>query len=126
LVACGPIGERSGALDGTSWRLISYRNAAGKTAQVLPGTEVTAEFREGGIGGNATCNSYFGEVVIKGDQLTVQGIGMTEMYCFPEENMEQEAAYIAALSAAASYQWDGARLTVADPSGRIILTFTRR
>ncbi len=126
LAACGPFGGDSGTLDGTSWRLGSYRNTTGQTVHVLPGTEVTAEFREGGIGGNATCNRYFGEVVIEGDQLAIQGIGMTEMYCFPEENMEQEGAYVAALSAAASYQVDDVRLTIADATGRTLLTFARR
>lgn len=126
LAACGPLGGDSGALDGTSWRMSSYRDTTGQIVPVLPGTEVTAEFQEGGIGGSATCNRYFGEVVIEGDQLAIQGIGMTEMYCFPEENMEQEAAYIAALSAAASYQVDGAQLTIADATGRTLLTFARR
>ena len=127
LMACGPIeADSAGNLNGTSWRLISYRNAEGQTVHVLPGTEITADFQDGGIGGKATCNSYFGEVVVKGNQLTLQGIGMTEMYCFPEENMEQEAASLAELSAAGSYQVDGARLVISDPAGRIVLTYAAR
>lgn len=40
-------------LTGTEWMLASYANPAGETMGVLPGSEITAQFEDGRIGGRS-------------------------------------------------------------------------
>jgi heat shock protein HslJ len=89
-------------LAGKTWVLASLD---GKP--VLEGTRVLLEFSpaEGGIAGSGGCNHYFGNFVLKGKDLTISALGMTEMYCMdPEGVMEQEKTYLDALSAAKTVQ----------------------
>ena len=47
-------------LEGADWQLSRYLDASGQLLPVLPGTTVTARFRDGKVGGSAGCNRYFG------------------------------------------------------------------
>lgn len=114
--------ERS--LEGTDWLLESYRDSSGSLAGVLPENQVTARFREGQVGGNAGCNSYFGGYELDGNRLTVGSVGMTEMYCFPEELMAQEGQYLAALQSAAAFKIDGDRLEITQAGGEPVLVYS--
>ena len=112
-------------LEGTLWTLVSYGDPNDPQA-VLEGSEITAEFdsAEGRVSGSAGCNSYFGAYEVDGDRLTVGPVGSTEMYCMDPENvMDQETAYLAALQSAASYQIVGDQLRIASEDGATVLTF---
>lgn len=109
---------------GTTWVLDSYLDSQGTLVAVLPGSEATAKFQEGQVGGNASCNSYFGTYTVDGDQVSVEVGAMTEMYCAPEELMAQEQDYLAALASAASYQMAGDRLQITNEEGTPVLTFS--
>jgi heat shock protein HslJ len=111
------------SLEGTLWTLESYLNSQGELVAVLPDTEVTAEFQAGQVTGKAGCNSYFGSYESKDNSLTVGPIGVTEMYCAPEELMTQEGDYLAALGSAASYHIAGDQLQIADAEGKTVLKF---
>ncbi|MFQ5812502.1 MAG: META domain-containing protein [Anaerolineae bacterium] len=112
-------------LDGTLWKLDSYLNSQGESVDVLPGTEITIEFKDGQISGSAGCNTYFGSYEVEGDSLTIGPIGVTEMFCAAPENvMEQESAYLAALQSAVSYQATDDQLQMANADGEIVLTFS--
>jgi heat shock protein HslJ len=128
LAGCGlvpaqapPSGE--GTLEGTPWSLDSYLNDQGDLVDVLADTEVTAQFEAGEIGGSAGCNRYFGSYEIEGDKLTIGPLGSTEMYCLPDEVMEQERGFLAALSGAASYRIEGEGLEIANSEGETVLVF---
>ncbi len=110
-------------LEGTLWRLESHINTQGKSVGVLPDTEITAQFEAGEIGGSAGCNRYFGSYGVEGDKLTIGPLASTEMYCYPDEVMDQERAYLAALGGAASFKVEGDRLEIADSAGRTVLVF---
>lgn len=113
------------SLEGRLWKLESYLNGDGAEMAVLPGTEVTVEFRDGQLGGNAGCNNYFGSYEVDGNNLTIGPTGMTEMYCgAPEGVMDQESAYLAALQSAASYQVVDDQLQIANAEGEAVLTYT--
>ena len=107
LCLAGCRGGGTGAIDvstlaGKTWVLVSLD---GKP--VLEGTRVILEFSpaEGGIAGSGGCNHYFGNFVLKGEELTISALGMTEMYCMdPAGVMEQEKSYLDALGAAKSVQ----------------------
>ncbi|NIN65877.1 MAG: META domain-containing protein, partial [Anaerolineae bacterium] len=98
-------------------------NTQGKSVGVLPDTEITAQFEAGEIGGSAGCNRYFGSYGVEGDKLTIGPLASTEMYCYPDEVMDQERAYLAALGGAASFKVEGDRLEIADSAGRTVLVF---
>jgi len=112
--ACaGATGGSEADLNGTAWTLESY---GGKN--LLSETTMTANFSSGEINGSASCNQYFGAYEIKGDQITLEGLGWTEMACLnPEGIMEQESAIMALLSKAVSYQIEGGKLSLQTAGG---------
>lgn len=113
------------SLEGRPWTLESFVTPEGETTNVLAGTEITAEFRDGELGGNAGCNGYFGSYEIDGNSLSIGGVGMTEMFCAtPEGIMDQESAYLAALQSAATYGIKDGRLQIANADGETVLTYS--
>jgi heat shock protein HslJ len=125
LAACGS-GTASGEkmLEQKTWKLESYVDAQGQTVDVLAGSEITARFETGQVGGSAGCNRYMGTYTASGDTLTVEVGGATMMYCSPEELMAQEMDYLAALNQAAIHRMSGTQLQIADKDGNTILTFS--
>jgi heat shock protein HslJ len=113
-------------LDGNLWGLQSYAGSDGQIVDVIPGSEVTAEFVDGQIGGSAGCNRYFGSYELSGNSLTMAGpFGITEMFCTaPPGIMEQESQYIATLQEAASYEINGDQLQIANADGETILVYS--
>ena len=107
LTGCGLFsGGPEADLDGTSWTLEMYGGEP-----LIAGTAMTAEFAAGEIRGSASCNQYFGSYEISGDQITLEGLGWTEMACMdPEGIMQQESAIMAMLSKATSYRIEGGKL----------------
>jgi heat shock protein HslJ len=124
LTACGGKADDSAAaLEGTKWTLLSYGTP--DSPQVLVGdTEITLEFDVAGgqINGSAGCNSYFGDIEIKGNELSVGMVGSTEMYCMdPEGVMEQETAYTSALTLVESYQIQDEQLRITCADGQVLV-----
>jgi heat shock protein HslJ len=118
-IACGnSIVPTVDPLEGTEWQLVFYRKT-----QVIKGTRITANFKNGEINGSAGCNSYFGRYQDEGQNLTIGEIGMTEMYCMePEGLMDQESTYLKLLAEAQSYEITDGRLIII-LSGQETLTF---
>jgi heat shock protein HslJ len=110
-------------LEGTRWVLADYLNAAGETVAALPDAEATAEFNDGQLAGQGSCNRFFGSYTVDGNALTVDGIGSTMMACMPETLMQQEADFLANLGAAATYTIEGTQLMIANADGVVTLTF---
>ncbi len=107
LSGCGIIsGESETDLNGTAWTLESF---GGKS--LIGDSAMTATFEAGEVNGSASCNHYFGSYKIKGDLITIEGLGWTEMACMdPEGIMEQESTIMAMLSTTVSYKIEGGRL----------------
>jgi heat shock protein HslJ len=119
LVGCSPGSQGSLALEGTQWRLVALE---GKPP--LADTALSAEFSADQISGSAGCNHFFGTYEVSGSDLTISDVARTEMYCAdPEGVMDQEETFAAALTSAASYRLDGARLELLDATGNVILAF---
>ncbi|HET9887414.1 MAG TPA: YbaY family lipoprotein [bacterium] len=84
--------QEAGTLVGTSWKL---QDLQGK--RVLNQVEATLSFPEAGlVAGNATCNSFFGTVQVKGQSMKFGPIGSTKMAC-ADSIMDQETKYLQAL-----------------------------
>ncbi len=116
--------EQSRSLEGTIWVMEAYLNSEGVLVSALPGSQASARFQAGNVGGSASCNSYFGTFTTKDDKLTIDVGGMTEMYCVPEELMAQEQAFLADLDLAASYRIAEDKLQIEDMGGTPVLTFS--
>ena len=119
LVGCSPSPADSPALEGTRWALVTLEGEP-----PLTGTAPSAEFSADQISGSASCNHYFGTYAVSGNDITITGVARTEMYCTdPEGVMDQEEAFVAALTSAASYRLSGTRLELLDATGSVILAF---
>jgi len=79
-------------LHNTDWRLI---NMAGKNMKLQMKNEeqITLSFTENEINGNAGINNYFGSYKISNDNISIQGIGATEM-AGPDNLMRIEGEYL--------------------------------
>ena len=119
-----PSGGEAGDLEGTQWTLDSYLTSEREFVGVLPDTEITLTFESGEVKGSAGCNSYFGSYEVEADGLSVAPLASTEMYCPPDELMDQEGAYLAALQSAASYQIADQQLRIANAEGETVLAFS--
>jgi heat shock protein HslJ len=113
-------GERAPDLEATAWELTTLDGAP-----VLPDSHPTIEFNGGQVRGNASCNSFFGEVLYRSNgNISFSDLGQTLMACIkPEGLMEQEAAYMQALGNVGSYMVEGGTLKMLDVNGAVRLVF---
>lgn len=111
---CGLISTGAGTdLNGTAWSLESYGGTS-----VISGTTMTAKFVEGEINGSTGCNMYFGSYQSKGNQLTINDMGWTEMACMdPEGVMDQEMDIMTMLSATVSFEIENETLRLQTEDG---------
>jgi heat shock protein HslJ len=120
LSSCAGTGVAQPDLNGTSWTLTQIQ---GKP--VLTDTQPSLSFNNGQASGAGSCNGFGGEYTLKGNKLTFGLLMSTMMACMPQEVMDQEQAYLSALSATAFFRVDGDRLTLFDGGGKTLLEFTR-
>jgi len=102
----GPVAGPSGR----TFRVVSF-GQSGSEQMVIEGTELTALFDEAGgtVSGAAGCNSYSGALRTPAGAFSIGPLASTAMACVePAGIMEQEAAFLAALAHATSYQWEAA------------------
>jgi heat shock protein HslJ len=125
LAACQPVsvtisGENQ--LAGTQWVLTELRGQP-----VIPGPEVTADFTNTEILGQASCNSYSAPYSSSGSSLNVEQAVATRMACMePAGLMDQEQQYLQTLTEVSAYQLDGDVLRMQDASGAAVLVFQRQ
>jgi heat shock protein HslJ len=117
LSACGDTTPGSGvdpaSFDG-DWQL-TVGTIDGADLDLTAG-EVTLTVDGDRWGGTAACNQYFATATLEGDQVTLGGVGSTEMAC-DEPRMALEAAYLTALQRVTTVALDGDTLTVSSEDG---------
>ncbi|MGW8249862.1 MAG: Gmad2 immunoglobulin-like domain-containing protein [Anaerolineales bacterium] len=92
--------------------------------EVLPGTQVTAEFTEGQVSGGAGCNQYSAPYETSDSSLTVGAAATTRMACEePQGVMDQETQYLNLLSSAATYRIEQRQLSILDASQQVVLVY---
>ena len=113
---------------GTTWRLTGYNNGKGGFVSVLTGTEITALFDDDGqVAGSAGCNQYRASYSLEDDAITFGPAALTRKMCAePARIMEQENAYLAALSSATIIHIEGDELLLTNGDGVRIATFVAR
>lgn len=113
------------ALTGTTWQLTGYNNGQQAVVSPIVGTEITAVFDEDGrLAGNSGCNMYNTNYEAVDGSIVIGPAATTRMLCNePEGVMEQEAAYLAALTTAATYTIRGDMLEMRTADDAIAATF---
>lgn len=111
-------------LTGTTWRLVNFGDPENLTP-IEEGTAVTAVFipetdTSGTVGGNATCNSYNTSYTLDGNNISFGLVAGTLMMC--PVGADQEAAYLAALGSAQTYEIIGANMQITYDGG--VLNYT--
>ena len=111
------------ALEDTEWSLESLNGG-----RLLDGSRITLNLGGEGFGGYSGCNNYGGKYgAADGGALRFGSFAVTAMACStPEGVMEQEQAYVSALSQASTYRLQGTRLEIQDAAGRTVLVFARK
>jgi heat shock protein HslJ len=106
-------------LSGTNWLVTSYNNGKQALVSPLAGSVITLLFGADGIvSGSTGCNNYSAAYTLDGEVLTIGPAALTRMMCAePEGIMEQETAYLAAMSSASAYTIEGDELTLVDATG---------
>lgn len=99
-------------LEGTTWELVELE---GKLA--LADTTVTLVLEDGQSGGTAGCNSYGAAYEVEKDSITFDEVISTMMYCEAEGVMDQETAYLLALSQVKTYTITGGALYLTQADG---------
>ena len=113
----------AGEVDGSLFYLVSF-GALGQEQVVLAGTQITADFANGQITGNAGCNNYSGTLTPVNDYFVVEGIITTRKFCSePAGVMEQEQAYLAALGSVTGYQWEQGVVNDVTVATNILVTY---
>jgi heat shock protein HslJ len=93
----------------------------------LADTELTATFtRDGKLTGSAGCNTYTTTYRGSAGAMTIAKPAATRKLCAtPDGVMEQEQAFLAALTATAKYTVEGSRLSLLTAKGTFTATFER-
>ncbi|HIK44392.1 MAG TPA: META domain-containing protein [Leptolyngbyaceae cyanobacterium M65_K2018_010] len=114
------------ALTGNLWELTAYNNGRGAVTSLLTDTRITATFNgEGRLTGSAGCNTYNARYTVTDGSITISPPASTRKYCAqPEGLMDQEIAYLTALTTAATYQLEENRLTLKTADGATVAQFS--
>lgn len=104
-----------------AWQLVSWGATAEEQTEVLEGSEITLAFdpAEGQSGGSAGCNGYAGAYSVDGESISL-GPYAVQMRACPQEVMDQEQAYLAALQAADAWSVEAGQLTLSSAEGMLI------
>lgn len=106
--------DQGNSLAKTSWSVTSYNNGNQAVVSMIPETAVNMTFGDDGtVSGNSGCNSFTGQYAPSGSNIAVSQLASTMMACeSPEGVMDQEAAFLAALQSAATWQIRGNELSM--------------
>jgi heat shock protein HslJ len=108
-------------LGGTSWTATGISNGKGAVTGLIAGSKATLKFgADGTLSGSSGCNSYTGRYEVTGNQVKFPGtFASTRMMCASPGVMEQEQAFLKALSASTSGHIDGKKLELRDAGGAL-------
>jgi heat shock protein HslJ len=120
---CGNAGTQaddSRALEGKTWRATAI---AGVTKVQTAKGAATATFSAGQAGGSGSVNSWGASYTTgPGNTIQISALVTTEM-AGPQDLMDQEAAYYAALPKAATYKVTETTLSLFDGGGTALVTY---
>lgn len=108
-----------------SWIVIGYNNGKEAVVSALAGAELTAVFAEDGtLSGSAGVNTYNGSYTTSGSSIDIGPLATTKM-AGPQDLMDQEQLYLAALDNATTYSVRGTELELRDDTGAMQVSYVR-
>lgn len=112
-------------LGGTNWTATSFASKGAVTA-LIAGSKASLHFgADGTLSGSAGCNSYTGRYEVAGNQVKFPtAFASTRMMCANPGVMEQEQAFLKALSASSTGHIDGKKLELRDAGGALQIAAT--
>jgi len=115
------------ALEGTEWDALAYNNGKGALQSLAASSAITATFgSDGSLTGKASVNRYSTTYTTSGDTMAIDAnIASTKM-AGPEELMQQESAYLAALPKSATYTIEGDELWLRDSTGATLALYVAK
>ena len=124
--ALATLAAQPASLVGTSWRVTAINNGKQAVVSVLSGSALTLSFTADGLAsGSAGCNRYNARYQADAAKLRFQVPAATRMMCPGEALMEQEQAFLKALSTVASARSEGSRLELRTAGGALAVTLVR-
>jgi heat shock protein HslJ len=112
-------------LGGTSWTATGLAGKGG-IAALIAGSRATLNFSaDGTLSGSAGCNSYTGRYEVTGNQVRFPtAFASTRKMCVNPGVMEQEQAFLKALSGSTTGHIDGKKLELRDAGGALQIAAT--
>lgn len=111
---------------GTAWEVTGINNGKGGVASLVAGTNVSLEFGpEARVSGTAGCNRYSAGYTVDKGALTFAPAAATRMMCAAPGVMEQERAFLQALTRVATMRMEGDRLELRAADGALMLSARR-
>ena len=127
VAGCGSSADDNGngttgqpSLEGTSWKLTGWSISS----QDPNDFTITAEFKDGSVGGTSAVNQYGGPYTAGEDGSFSVGELVSTMMAGPEPDMRAEQSYLKLLAEAKAYAVDGKTLTLSDANGNESLIYT--
>ena len=108
------------SLAGTSWKLTGWS----VSSQDPNDFTITAEFKDGRIGGTSAVNQYGGPYTAGDDGSFSTGELVSTMMAGPEPDMRAEQAYLKLLAEVKRFAVAGETLTLSDANGNDLLIYT--
>jgi heat shock protein HslJ len=111
----------------TNWIVTGYNNGKQAVVSLVQGTQISVTFgNEGKVSGNAGCNRFNADYALDVMSISIGQAASTKMMCLePAGVMEQESAFLQALSSAATFSLEGDRLELRTGDGAIAIQLTR-
>jgi heat shock protein HslJ len=108
------------SLTATTWSVRSYNNGKAAVVSVASGTKLNTVFSgDGRLSGSAGCNNYRASYEIDGEGLSIGPAAATRKMCAGEGVMEQETAFLQALTTVATWEIRGERLQLRTADGAL-------
>ncbi len=111
----------------TNWILTGYNTGKQAVVSLVQGTQITVTFgNDGKVSGNAGCNRFTANYSVEEKSINIGQAASTKMMCLePAGVMEQESAFLQALSSAATFRMEGDKLELRTGDGAIAIQLTR-
>jgi heat shock protein HslJ len=117
LVACGASQLTLEDLGKTEWKLISLNNQ-----DPVAGARITLNIFEDSFNGTTGCNAYNARYTLKGDNISISEMVVTEQYCEePPGIMDQERVYTEILGNAVRILVEDSQLMLLTEDERFLL-----
>jgi heat shock protein HslJ len=113
-------------VEGTAWTVTGINNGKGGVASLVADTNVTIEFGpEARVSGTAGCNRYTAGYTADKGALKFAPAAATRMMCPAPGVMQQEQAFLQALTRVATMRMEGDRLELRAADGALMISAQR-